>query len=177
MSANAPAGRVKRKKGRDAPVEIRDSKNVEEPSMFIVQVGRALSWAATGRSGKQNGKPEFAIHRIPKRGESRGFIEMNIHKVVAGVQATQYRGSSLRGDSGWRESVLYFNLLRLKSAKFSLVNMLQFRPGILTFRTVDEFCGTRPLGTKQTTAAKSLDGRERMNLHRNSTYLTETVLF
>jgi hypothetical protein len=45
MSANAPAGRVKRKKGRDATVEIRDSKNVEEPSMFIVQVA-AVSWAA-----------------------------------------------------------------------------------------------------------------------------------
>jgi hypothetical protein len=47
MSANAPAGRVKRKKGRDATVEIRDSKNVEEPSMFIVQVA-AVSCAATG---------------------------------------------------------------------------------------------------------------------------------
>jgi hypothetical protein len=46
MSANAPAGRVKRKKGRDATVEIRDSKNVEEPSIFIVQVA-AVSWAAT----------------------------------------------------------------------------------------------------------------------------------
>src|SRR5580692_11163128 len=46
MSANAPAGRVKRKKGRDATVEIRDSKNVEEPSMFIVQVA-AVSCAAT----------------------------------------------------------------------------------------------------------------------------------
>ena len=46
MSAKAPAGRVKRKKGRDATVEIRDSKNVEEPSMFIVQVA-AVSWAAT----------------------------------------------------------------------------------------------------------------------------------
>jgi hypothetical protein len=46
MSANAPAGRVKSKKGRDATVEIRDSKNVEEPSMFIVQVA-AVSCAAT----------------------------------------------------------------------------------------------------------------------------------
>src|ERR1700730_19195391 len=46
MSAKAPAGRVKRKKGRDATVEIRDSKNVEEPSMFIVQVA-AVSCAAT----------------------------------------------------------------------------------------------------------------------------------
>ena len=46
MSANAPAGRVKRKKGRDATVEIRDNKNVEEPSMFIVQVA-AVSCAAT----------------------------------------------------------------------------------------------------------------------------------
>ena len=46
MSANAPAGRVKKKKGRDATVEIRESKNVEEPSMFIVQVA-AVSCAAT----------------------------------------------------------------------------------------------------------------------------------
>src|ERR1700738_1495669 len=46
MSAKAPAGRVKRKKGRDATVEIRDSRNVEEPSMFIVQVA-AVSCAAT----------------------------------------------------------------------------------------------------------------------------------
>ena len=46
MSAKAPAGRVKRKKGRDATVEIRDSKNAEEPSMFIVQVA-AVSCAAT----------------------------------------------------------------------------------------------------------------------------------
>ena len=46
MSAKAPAGRVKRKKGRDATVDIRDSKNVEEPSMFIVQVA-AVSCAAT----------------------------------------------------------------------------------------------------------------------------------
>jgi hypothetical protein len=46
MSAKAPAGRVKRKNGREATVEIRDSKNVEEPSMFIVQVA-AVSCAAT----------------------------------------------------------------------------------------------------------------------------------
>src|SRR6201998_3163039 len=46
LSAKAPAGSVKRKKGRDATVEIRDSKNVEEPSMFIVQVA-AVSCAAT----------------------------------------------------------------------------------------------------------------------------------
>src|ERR1700738_5210735 len=41
-----PAGRVNRKKGRDATVDIRDSRNVEEPSMFIVQVA-AVSCAAT----------------------------------------------------------------------------------------------------------------------------------
>src|SRR5271169_4092231 len=46
ISAKAPAGRVKRKNGREATVEIRDSKNVEEPSMFIVQVA-AVSCAAT----------------------------------------------------------------------------------------------------------------------------------
>src|SRR6478736_6639010 len=31
-------------------------------------------------SGKQNGKPELPIPRIPQGGESRGFIETNIHK-------------------------------------------------------------------------------------------------
>jgi hypothetical protein len=46
MSANAPAGSVKRNNGRDATVDINDSKNVEEPSMFIVQVA-AVSCAAT----------------------------------------------------------------------------------------------------------------------------------
>jgi len=46
MSAKAPAGRVTRKRGRDATVEIRDSKNAEEPSMFIVQAA-AVSCAAT----------------------------------------------------------------------------------------------------------------------------------
>ena len=46
MSAKAPAGRVKRKKGRDATVEISERKNAEEPSMFIVQVA-AVSCAAT----------------------------------------------------------------------------------------------------------------------------------
>jgi hypothetical protein len=46
MSAKAPAGSVKRKNGRDATVDISESKNVEEPSMFIVQVA-AVSCAAT----------------------------------------------------------------------------------------------------------------------------------
>jgi hypothetical protein len=32
------------------------------------------------RPGKQNGKPELPIHRIAQCGESRGFIETNIHK-------------------------------------------------------------------------------------------------
>ena len=77
ISAKAPAGRVKRKKGRDATVEIRDSKNVEEPSMFIVQ---AVSCAATHVPESKNGKPELPIHRIPQGGESRGFIETNIYK-------------------------------------------------------------------------------------------------
>ena len=34
------------------------------------------------RSRKQNGKPELPIHRIPQCGESRGFIETNIHKAL-----------------------------------------------------------------------------------------------
>src|SRR6266446_6198030 len=46
MSAKTPAGGVKRKNGRDATVDIRESKNVDEPSMFIVQV-TAVSCAAT----------------------------------------------------------------------------------------------------------------------------------
>ena len=46
MSAKAPAGSVKRKKGRDATVEMRESKNGEELSMFIVQVA-AVSCAGT----------------------------------------------------------------------------------------------------------------------------------
>jgi len=46
ISAKAPAGSVKRKKGRDAIVDISESKNVEEPSMFIVQVA-AVSCVAT----------------------------------------------------------------------------------------------------------------------------------
>ena len=46
MSARTPAGGVKRKNGRDATVDIRESKNVDEPTMFIVQVA-AVSCAAT----------------------------------------------------------------------------------------------------------------------------------
>jgi hypothetical protein len=46
MSAKTPAGGVKRKNGRDATVDIRESKSVDEPSMFIVQVA-AVSCAAT----------------------------------------------------------------------------------------------------------------------------------
>src|SRR5258708_7725560 len=46
MSAKAPAGGVNRKNGRDATVDIRDSNNVDESSMFIVQVA-AVSCAAT----------------------------------------------------------------------------------------------------------------------------------
>ena len=46
MSAKTPAGGVKRKNGRDATVDIKESKNVDEPSMFIVQVA-AVSCAAT----------------------------------------------------------------------------------------------------------------------------------
>src|SRR5258708_40296050 len=46
MSAKTPAGGVKRKNGRDATVDIRESKKVDEPSMFIVQVA-PVSCAAT----------------------------------------------------------------------------------------------------------------------------------
>jgi hypothetical protein len=46
MSAKTPAGGVNRKNGRDATVDISESKNVDEPSMFIVQVA-AVSCAAT----------------------------------------------------------------------------------------------------------------------------------
>jgi hypothetical protein len=46
ISAKAPAGSVKRNNGREATVDIRERKNVEEPSLFIVQVA-AVSCAAT----------------------------------------------------------------------------------------------------------------------------------
>src|SRR5260221_13950387 len=46
MSAKTPAGGVKRKNGRDATVYITERKNVDEPSMFIVQEA-AVSCGAT----------------------------------------------------------------------------------------------------------------------------------
>src|ERR1700720_3198857 len=53
-----PVGRVNRKKGRDATVDIRDSRNVEEPSMFIVQVA-AVSCAATHVPGSKMANHSF----------------------------------------------------------------------------------------------------------------------
>jgi len=38
MSASAPAGKVKRKKGNDAAVDNRDSKKGDGDSVFITQV-------------------------------------------------------------------------------------------------------------------------------------------
>ena len=46
MSASAPAGRVKKKKGRDATVDINDSISVELPNMFMSHVA-AVSCADT----------------------------------------------------------------------------------------------------------------------------------
>src|SRR5262245_51057953 len=46
LSARAPAGRVNRKKGSDATVDISEIKNGESVKVFIIQVA-ALSWAAT----------------------------------------------------------------------------------------------------------------------------------
>jgi hypothetical protein len=38
MSASAPAGKVNRKKGRDATVDMRDNRNAEGLSVFMTQV-------------------------------------------------------------------------------------------------------------------------------------------
>jgi hypothetical protein len=38
MSAKAPAGKVNRKNGRDATVDIKESKSADGLSMFITQV-------------------------------------------------------------------------------------------------------------------------------------------
>lgn len=46
MSARAPARKAKKKNGSAATVDIKDSRNGEDPSIFIVQVA-AVSCAAT----------------------------------------------------------------------------------------------------------------------------------
>jgi hypothetical protein len=46
MSAKAPAGSVKKKKGREATVDISDNKNADGLNIFIAQVA-AVSWAET----------------------------------------------------------------------------------------------------------------------------------
>jgi len=46
MSANAPAGRVNRKKGRAATVDISEIRNIDGVSMFMAQVA-AVSCAET----------------------------------------------------------------------------------------------------------------------------------
>jgi hypothetical protein len=46
MSAKAPAGRVNKKKGREATVDIKESKNADGLSIFITQVA-AVSFALT----------------------------------------------------------------------------------------------------------------------------------
>ena len=46
LSARAPAGSVKRKKGRDATVDINESNKGDPVKIFNIQVA-ALSWATT----------------------------------------------------------------------------------------------------------------------------------
>jgi hypothetical protein len=38
MSAKAPAGKVNRKNGKDATVDINDKKNADAPTLYITQV-------------------------------------------------------------------------------------------------------------------------------------------
>jgi hypothetical protein len=46
ISAKAPAGRVKKKKGREATVDINDRRNADGLNIFITHVA-AVSWAET----------------------------------------------------------------------------------------------------------------------------------
>ncbi|SRR6266446_5143651 len=62
ISARAPAGSVKRKKGNDATVDIKERSNGEFVSMFIVHVA-AVSCAAT-----QVPEIKLANHSLRKTG-------------------------------------------------------------------------------------------------------------
>jgi hypothetical protein len=46
ISAKAPAGSVKKKNGREATVDISESRNADGLNIFIAQVA-AVSWAET----------------------------------------------------------------------------------------------------------------------------------
>jgi sulfur relay (sulfurtransferase) DsrF/TusC family protein len=58
MSANAPAGKVRRKKGSDAAVDKSESNQVEADSVCMTQVA-AISAAAT-----QHPETMLAIHSV-----------------------------------------------------------------------------------------------------------------
>ena len=79
MSAKAPGRQSKEEEGQgrncrdQRQQKCRGTERVHRPG------GRGVL-RCYARSGKQNGKPELPIDRIAQRGESRGFIEMNIHK-------------------------------------------------------------------------------------------------
>src|SRR6478736_5872323 len=62
ISASAPAGRVKIRKGREATVDISEIKKGDAVSVLITQVA-AVSWAAT-----QVPETRFAIHNFLKVG-------------------------------------------------------------------------------------------------------------
>jgi len=65
MSARAPAGRVKKKKGSEATVDINDKKSGESLTRFMVQVA-AVSCAAT-----QVPEIKLANHMFRKTGLRR----------------------------------------------------------------------------------------------------------
>ena len=71
-SARAPAGKVKRKNGSEAPVAISESSNGEPPNAFMSHVA-AVSWAATQT-------PETALgNHTPTKA---GFLSANQIEVL-----------------------------------------------------------------------------------------------
>src|SRR6266436_721012 len=81
MSAKAPAGSVKRKNGRDATVDISESKNVEEPSMFIVQVA-AVSCAATHVPESKTANQSFRYTGFRRAAKVEGLLRRTFISVV-----------------------------------------------------------------------------------------------
>jgi hypothetical protein len=83
MSAKAPAGGVKRKNGRDATVDIRESKNVDEPSMFIVQVA-AVSCAATHVPESKTANQSFRYSGFRRAAKVEVLLRSSFTGVVTG---------------------------------------------------------------------------------------------
>lgn len=75
MSAKAPAGNVKRKKGSEAAVDKRDRYKGEGVMVFITQVA-AISWAET-----QHPETTLAIHNLKKTG-FRSATQMDVELVL-----------------------------------------------------------------------------------------------